>query len=207
MCVAQVRHAMNDTGLSSEQCRRQDGKRRIFRAADLNGTRKRMAAVDEDLIHTWQKGTVSHLNNRFSNKCLGNFFPPGPKEGARFGRVRFPRPAIHRAEGGMAPVQSVQAPTHRPARWRKARPRGRAELRAKEYGAAVLRCKEGSRQSDRRFLRYFRGDCFSQSELDPTSSAWLHSLAQAQARRQKCRQRQAPRREIWQPNSTVPSRC
>src|SRR5882757_7705750 len=58
MRVAQVGHAMNDTRLSSEQRRGQDRQRGIFRAADLDRTRKRITAVNEDLIHTWQKGTV-----------------------------------------------------------------------------------------------------------------------------------------------------
>ena len=59
MRVAQVGHAMNDARLAREQRRGQDRQRRIFRAADLDRTGKRMAAVDENLIHTWQKGTVS----------------------------------------------------------------------------------------------------------------------------------------------------
>src|SRR6266540_3610470 len=96
MRVAQIGHAMNDTWLSSEQRRGQDGQRRIFRAADLDRTGKRTTAVNEDLIHTWQKGTVSRRYNRSSNKCRGNFFPPGPKEAPRFERVLFPEPAFHR---------------------------------------------------------------------------------------------------------------
>src|SRR5262245_50279672 len=57
MRVAQIGHAVNDTRLSSKQRSSQDRQRRILRAADLNGTGKRMTAVDEDFIHTWQKGT------------------------------------------------------------------------------------------------------------------------------------------------------
>src|SRR5881397_4306495 len=98
---------MNDARFAREQRRGENGQRRILRAADLDGTRKRMTAVNEDLIHTWQKGTVSHLNNRFLNKCRGNFFPPGPKEGPRFGRFLFPGPAVHRTGAEMAPAQSV----------------------------------------------------------------------------------------------------
>src|SRR4029453_18475161 len=96
MRVAEIGHAVNDTRFSSEQGRGQDRQRRILRAADLDRTRKRMTAVDENLIHTWQKGTVSRRYNRSSNKCRGNFFPSGPKEGPRFGRALFPRPAFHR---------------------------------------------------------------------------------------------------------------
>src|SRR5450759_5445068 len=103
-----------------------------------------MAAVNEDFIHTWQKGNVSHLNNRFLNKCRGNFFPPGPKEGPRSGRFRFPAPAFHRAEAATAPAQSVRAPTHRLARLRRARPPGRVKRRGKECGDLVLRCREDS---------------------------------------------------------------
>src|SRR5437870_10523165 len=85
MRVAQIGNPTNDTRLSSEQRGGQDWQRRILRAADLDRTRKRMAAVDENFIHTSQTGNVSHLNNRFSKKCRGNFFPPGSKEALRFG--------------------------------------------------------------------------------------------------------------------------
>src|SRR6476661_6415046 len=105
MRIAQVGYAVNDTRLPSQQRRGQDRERRILRAADFDGTGKRMAAMDEDLIHTWQKGTVSHLNNRFLNKCRGNFFPSEPKEDPRSDRVLFPRPAFHRVEGAAALVQ------------------------------------------------------------------------------------------------------
>ena len=60
-----------------------------------------MTAVDEDLIHTWQKGTVSRRYNRFLNKCRGNFFPPEPKEAPRSGQARFPRPAARPVEAAM----------------------------------------------------------------------------------------------------------
>src|SRR5206468_7325034 len=129
-----------------EQRRGQDRQRRIFGAADLDGTGKRMAAVNKDFIHTSQTGTVSPLNNRFLNKCRGNFFPPGPKEAPRSGRVLFPEPAFHRAGAEMAPAQSVRAPAHRLARWRKAPPPDHVKLRGKECGALVLRCKEDSRR-------------------------------------------------------------
>src|SRR6266508_1731703 len=96
MRVAQVGHTVNDTRFSSEQRSSQDRQRRILRAADLDRTGKRITAVDEDLIHTWQKGTVSRRYNRSLSKCRGNFFPPGPKEAPRFERVLFPEPAFHR---------------------------------------------------------------------------------------------------------------
>src|SRR5438046_5096333 len=106
---------MNDARFAREQRRGENGQRRILRAADLDGPRKRMTAVNEDLIHTWQKGTVSHLNNRFLNKCRGNFFPPGPKEGPRFGRFLFPGPAVTRTGPELPPAQSVRAPAPRRA--------------------------------------------------------------------------------------------
>src|SRR5262249_34423768 len=53
--IAQIRHAMNDTGFWCERRCGRDWQQRILRAADLDGTRKRIPAVDEDLIHTWQK--------------------------------------------------------------------------------------------------------------------------------------------------------
>src|SRR5207244_12572539 len=95
MRVTEVGHAVNNTRLSSEQRRGQDRQRGIFRAANLDRTGKRITAVDEDLIHTWQKGTVSRRYNRSSNKCRGNFFPSGPKEAPGPDRVLFPEPACH----------------------------------------------------------------------------------------------------------------
>ena len=56
MCVAQVGHTMNDARLPSEQRRGQDRQRGILRTADLNRPGERVAAVDENLVHTWQKG-------------------------------------------------------------------------------------------------------------------------------------------------------
>src|SRR6266496_5031578 len=105
MRVAEIGHAVNDTRFSSEQGRGQDRQRRILRAADLDRTRKRMTAVDENLIHTWQKGTVSRRYNSSSHKCRGNFFPSGPKEGPRFGRALFPEPAFHRGRAVWGPDQ------------------------------------------------------------------------------------------------------
>src|SRR6266571_5509442 len=102
MRVTEVGHAVNNTRLSSEQRRGQNRQRGIFRAADFDRTGKRITAVDEDLIHTWQKGTVSRRYNRSSNKCRGNFFPSGPKEAPRSDRVLFPEPAFHQAEAAMA---------------------------------------------------------------------------------------------------------
>src|SRR5207249_944376 len=69
MRIAQVGYAMNDAWLASEQRRGQDRQGGIFRAAHLDRTRERMATVNEDLIHTWQKGIGVYLNNRFPNKC------------------------------------------------------------------------------------------------------------------------------------------
>src|SRR4030095_10217295 len=105
MRVAQVGHTVNDTRLSSEQGSGQDRQRRILRAADLDRAGKRITAVDEDLIHTWQKGTVSRRYNRFLSKCRGNFFPPGPKEAPRSDPVLSPMPAFHRGRAAMAPDQ------------------------------------------------------------------------------------------------------
>src|SRR5437867_11049072 len=106
MRVTEVGHAVNNTRLSSEQRRGQDRQRGIFRAADFDRTGKRITAVDEDLIHTWQKGTVSRRYNRFSKKCRGNFFPPGPKEAPRSDQARFPRLTVRQVEAGQVPDQS-----------------------------------------------------------------------------------------------------
>src|SRR3984893_7194949 len=200
MCVAQVGYAMNDTRLSREQCRCQDRERGIFRSADLDGTRKRMTAVDEDFIHIWQKGTVSHLNNRFLKKCRGNFFPPGPKEGPRFGRFLFPRPAFHPGGAATAPAQSIRATIHRLARWRKAQLPDRVILPGKECGGLVLRCKEDSRQRDRKFRPRFQGDYFSETGSDQPDLACSHSLARARAHHPKCRRREFLPREISLPS-------
>ena len=76
MRVAQVRDAMEDARFPREQSRGEDRERGIFRAADLDRAGKRIAAVNEDLIHTWQTGIVSLLHNRFLTRCRGNFSPP-----------------------------------------------------------------------------------------------------------------------------------
>src|SRR5437016_5973302 len=191
---------MNDARFAREQRRGQNRQRRIFRAADLDGTRKRMAAVNEDFIHIWQKGTVSHLNNRFSNKCPDNFFPPGPKEGRRSGLVLFPTPAFHPGGAATAPAQSIRAPTHRLACWRKAQLPDRVILPGKECGDFVLRCKEDSPQSHRNFPSRFQGDCLSKTGPDRPPLTWTHSLARARAHRPKCRRRQPPPREISLPS-------
>ena len=83
MRVAQIRHVMEDALLSGQQRRGQDRQSRILRAADLDRAGERMAAVNEDLIHTWQRGIVSHLHNRFALKCRCNFF--GQKGRERLG--------------------------------------------------------------------------------------------------------------------------
>src|SRR4029453_13594525 len=103
-----------------------------------------MTAVDENLIHTWPKGTVSRRYNRSSNKCRGNFFPPEPKEEFCSGRVLFQTPAFHRAGAAMGPAQSVRELARRLARPRTTQSPDRAILRAKECADPALRCKEDS---------------------------------------------------------------
>ena len=61
-------------GSSSEQRGGEDWQRRIFRAADLNGTGKPTAAVNENFIHISRTGNVSHLNNRFSDENVAVIF-------------------------------------------------------------------------------------------------------------------------------------
>src|SRR5947207_14871483 len=137
---------MNDARFAREQRGSQDWQRRIFRAADLNRTGKRMAAVNENFIHTSQTGNVSHLNNRFSNKCRGNFFPPRSKEAPRSDRARSPGPAFHPGEGAPVLAQSMRAPTRRRAPRQKALLPGRAKPRVKDYVDLAPRCREGSRR-------------------------------------------------------------
>src|SRR6266571_8525746 len=133
---------MNDARFAREQGRGQNWQRGIFRAAHLDRPGERMAAVDENLIHTSQKGIASHLNNRFSNKCRGNFSPPSPKEAHRFGRFRSPRPAFLPAEAAMVPVQSVRELIHYRTRWQRLRPPDRVTLRGKACRGLVSRRKE-----------------------------------------------------------------
>src|SRR5213079_312268 len=137
---------MNDARFAREQRRGQNRQRRIFRAADLDRTRERMAAVNQNLIHTWQKEIVLYLNNRFSNKCRGNFFPPGSKEAPRPGRFRSPKPAFPRDAGATAPAQPVRVSIHHHAPWRKLRLPDRLKLRATECAGLVSRYKEDLRQ-------------------------------------------------------------
>src|SRR5206468_9910163 len=132
MRVAQVRYTMNDARLPSEQRRGQDRQRGIFRTAHLDRTRERMAAVNKNLIHTWQTEIVFYLNNRFSNKCRGNFFPPMWKKALHSGQFQSPRPAFRPGEAAPAPDQSVPALIRRHARQQKAQLPGRAKPRAKE---------------------------------------------------------------------------
>src|SRR6266480_4638524 len=103
-----------------------------------------MATVNENLIHTCQRGIVSYLNNRFSTKCRGNFYPPKSKEAPRSGRPQFPGPAFRRDETALAPVQLVYAAIRRRARRRRAHLPDRARLHAKAYVDLVPRYKEGS---------------------------------------------------------------
>src|SRR5262245_65906512 len=131
MGIAQIGYAVDDTRFSGEQRGGQDRQRRILRAADLDGTRKRIAAVNEDLIHTWQKGTVSRRYNRSPSKCRGNFFPPGPKEATRSVSALFPMPALHPAEAAMTPDQSTRIPDNRPPHHRTKPPPNHANTRAR----------------------------------------------------------------------------
>src|SRR5437667_10177043 len=103
-----------------------------------------MTAVNEDLIHTWQKGIVSRRYNRSSNKCRGNFFPPEPKESHLSGRGLFPEPTFHRAGVGLELDQSARAPAHRPAHRRPAPLPDHATLRARVCAGLALRCTEDS---------------------------------------------------------------
>src|SRR6516225_8073024 len=121
-----------------------------------------MAPVNKNLIHTWQTGNVSHLNNRFLNKCRGNFFPPASKKARCPGRFRLPRPATHRVEAATGPAQSVPAPTHRREYQRTPQSSDRAELRAKAFRRFLLRRKEDSRRSDRKFPLHVQADYFSE---------------------------------------------
>src|SRR6266480_6315465 len=146
MRVAEIGYTMNNARLPSEQRRGQDRQRGIFRSAHLDRTRERMATVNEDLIHTWQKGIVVYLNNRFSNKCRGNFFPPMSKKALHSDRARLPRPAFRPGAGAMAPAQSIPALIRRHARRKRARPPGRARLRGIEHVDLAPRCREGSQQ-------------------------------------------------------------
>src|SRR5436190_6995046 len=198
MRVTEVGHAVNNTRLSSEQRRGQDRQRGIFRAANLDRTGKRITAVDEDLIHTWQKGTVSRRYNRSSNKCRGNFFPPGPKEGSRFGRVLFPAPAFQQAGAAMALDQSTRVPAHHPAYRRTMKLLDRAILRAKECAGPASICKEDSRRQDRKFLRHSPRDDFSETGRDHSGLVWLHSLARARAHHLKHQRRESAPQEIPQ---------
>src|SRR6266508_4542541 len=200
MRVAQIGHTMNDTWLSSEQRRGQDGQRRIFRAADLDRTGKRTTAVNEDLIHTWQKGTVSRRYNRSSNKCRGNFFPPEPKETHLSGRALFLRPASHRGQAAMAPPRSGRALTRRPPYLQKAQPPDRAILRAKVCAAPASRCKEDSRQLDRKLPRHFPADGFSETGPGCSSLAWPHSLALARVHHPKDQWQESSPPEISLPS-------
>src|SRR6266699_690990 len=105
---------MNDARFAREQRRGQNGQRGIFRTAHLDRARERMAAVNTNLIHTWQTEIVFYLNNRFSNKCRGNFFPPMSKKAPRSGRGRFPKRASRPAEDEAVPARSGRGSIRRP---------------------------------------------------------------------------------------------
>ena len=74
MRVAQVGDAMEDARLAREQRRGEDRQRGVFRAADLDRTGKRPAAVNQNFIHTCRRGIVSLRHNRVSKRCRDNFF-------------------------------------------------------------------------------------------------------------------------------------
>src|ERR1700730_5268886 len=122
-----------------------------------------MTAVDEDLIHTWQKGTVSRRYNRSSNKCRGNFFPSGPKEAPGPDRVLFPERAYRPVGAALGLDQSAHAPAHRLAHRQTAQLPDHAILLAKECAGLAMRCKEDSQQLDRKFPRWFRANDFSET--------------------------------------------
>src|SRR5881409_1355647 len=105
-----------------------------------------MATVNEDLIHTWQKGIGVYLNNRFPNKCRGNFFPPISKKALRSGLTRLPRPAFRPGGGAPAPAQSIPAPIRPRSRRKRARRLGRARPRGLEYADLAPRYREDSRR-------------------------------------------------------------
>src|SRR5437868_6002970 len=146
MRVAQVRYTMNDARLPSEQRRGQNRQRGIFRAAHLDRARERIAAVNKNLIHTWQTEIAFYLNNRFSNKCRGNFFPPMWKKALHSGPARFPRPASRPSAGVPAPAQSVSSLIRPPARRQKARRPDHVKPRAKAYVDLAPRYREDSQQ-------------------------------------------------------------
>src|SRR5437762_3629686 len=157
-----------------------------------------MTAVNEDLIHTWEKGIVSRRYNRSSNKCRGNFFPPEPKEAHLPRRGLFPEPTFHRAGVGLGLDQSAHAPAHRPAHRRTAQLPDHATLRAKECAGLALRYKEDSQQLDRKSLRCFRANDFSETGPGRSGLAWPHSLARAGAHRPKHQRRESVPQEIPQ---------
>src|SRR5580704_16705050 len=130
-----------------------------------------MTAVDEDFIHTWQKGTVSRRYNRSPNKCRGSFFPPGPKKAPRSGQVLFPEPAFHQAGVASGLDQSARAPAHPLAHQRTAQFPDRAILRAKERAGSASGCKEDLRQLDRKLPRWFRADDSSETAPGCSSQA------------------------------------
>src|SRR6266699_3394295 len=146
MRVAEIGYTMNNARLPSEQRRGQNRQRGIFRTAHFDRARERMATVHEDLIHTWQRGIVVYLNNRFSNKCRGNFFPSMSKKAIRSGLARLPTPTFRSGAGALAPAQSIPAPIRRHARRKRARPPGHARPRGIEYVDLAPRCREDSRQ-------------------------------------------------------------
>src|SRR5207248_7871309 len=198
---------MNDARFAREQGRGQNWQRGIFRATHLDRPGERMAAVNENLIHILQKGIASHLNNRFSNKCRGNFFPPSPKEAPRSGRFRSPTPAFLPAEAAMVPVQSVRALLRLLGCWRKLRPPDRAKPRGKECAALVSRHTEDSQQRDRKSPQHFQGDCFSEVAPDRPGLASPHFLARALVHRPRYRRRESAPQEIPQPSSVRSRRC
>ncbi len=103
MRVAQVRDAAQNAGLSREQRRGQNRQGGILRAANLNRTGKRMAAMNENFIHTCQRGIVSPRNNRVSKRCRDNFSQPGAKRGHWPALAQLRARAFHPDAGDRAP--------------------------------------------------------------------------------------------------------
>src|SRR2546429_1206331 len=101
---------MNDARFAREQRGGENWQQRILRAAHLDGAGKRVAAVNENLIHTSRTGNVLHLSNRFLKKYRGIFFPPMPKEELRSGRFQSPGPAFRPGGAATARAQSTRAP-------------------------------------------------------------------------------------------------
>src|SRR6266540_526744 len=159
-----------------------------------------MAAVNENLIHTSQTGNVSHLNNRFANKCRGNFFPSAQKKAPCSGRFQSPTPAFHPGKSANVLPQSVHRSIHHRVLRRKPRPRDHVKPRGRDLADLVARCKEGSRQRHRKFLPHFQGDGSSETGPDRPAPAARYFLGRATTPRPKYQQRRPAPEEISSPS-------